>query len=420
MNQPSRPEPQRLCVCLARVLLLGLCLPLMVLAQPARTIEGDPDTGDLSLYVDIDIQLLTIGPGPTYWERFGHNTLIVSNRISGRSDSYNYGMFDFGQANFMLNFLRGRMMYRMETYTADNDLQYYQQQNRSMQLQTLNLSPAQKKSLIDFTEWNRQPENAAYRYRYFTANCSTRLRDVIDWTLSGSLRQTFEPQVAPETIRESVRRYASTIPWMLAGTMLGLGQSSDEPLSRWGHFYLPEELMLGLRELTAEHDGRPLVSEDISLSVDPIQTPTIHYGLLILIGLGIGVTLAAMLWLLSRSERSARWWLMGLHGLLGLTSLCLLGLWVLTEHIDAYWNENLLLFSPLSLWVMGSLWRHQFSRALSVRVAWLLLLPASIGLGLHLIPSMGQQNAEVIALILPLHLMTLGLIRRFSATQNSA
>lgn len=393
------------------LLLIGLCLPMLALAQPPRTLEDDPAAGDLSLYDDIQIQLLTIGPGPTYWERFGHNTLIVSNARNGRSNSYNYGMFDFGQANFMLNFLRGRMIYRMETYTADNDLNYYRKQHRSMQLQTLNLTRAQKKSLLDYTEWNRQPEHAAYRYRYFSANCSTRLRDVIDWALNGDLATTFEPQTAPETIRESVRRYASTIPWMLAGTMIGLGQDSDEPLSRWDHFYLPEELMRGLREMTNAENGQPLVSDEVTLSDEPIRTPTLSHASLILIALAIGLALAAVLWFCARSERSARWWLMGLHALLGLISLCLLGLWTLTEHVDAYWNENLLLFSPLSLWVMVSLWRHRFSAALALRVGALLLVPVIIGLLLHLVPGMGQQNAEIIALILPLHLITIALIR---------
>ena len=56
----------------------------------------------------LEISLLTIGPGPIFWERFGHNAIVVRDREAGTAIAYNYGIFDFEQENFLANFEIGR------------------------------------------------------------------------------------------------------------------------------------------------------------------------------------------------------------------------------------------------------------------------------------------------------------------------
>ncbi len=149
---------------LALACLLSLMLSSTLSAQTAMSSDGQQFFSETTLseaeqarYARVRIQLMTIGPGPTYWERFGHNAIIVTDPDDDISISYNYGMFDFGQENFMLNFLRGYMVYRMDTYAGDEDIRYYLSQNRAVHLQTLNLTPLQKKQLLLFTNWNLQP-----------------------------------------------------------------------------------------------------------------------------------------------------------------------------------------------------------------------------------------------------------------------
>src|SRR5690242_13674537 len=50
------------------------------------------------------VSLLTFSPGEIYWERFGHNAILVRDRASGEEWAYNYGLFDFNQERFFLNF----------------------------------------------------------------------------------------------------------------------------------------------------------------------------------------------------------------------------------------------------------------------------------------------------------------------------
>src|SRR5215212_1211669 len=59
----------------------------------------------------VRIYLLTMGPGDEVWEKFGHNAIWVHDPQRGADPAYNYGMFDFRQENFVLNFARGRMNY---------------------------------------------------------------------------------------------------------------------------------------------------------------------------------------------------------------------------------------------------------------------------------------------------------------------
>ena len=41
------------------------------------------------------VALVTFGPGRVYWERFGHNAIVVDDPAAGGRISYNYGVFDF-------------------------------------------------------------------------------------------------------------------------------------------------------------------------------------------------------------------------------------------------------------------------------------------------------------------------------------
>jgi len=55
------------------------------------------------------IGLVTMEPGETYWERFGHNAILVAPDDGSEPTLYNYGYFDFDEPNFLLRFAAGDM-----------------------------------------------------------------------------------------------------------------------------------------------------------------------------------------------------------------------------------------------------------------------------------------------------------------------
>ena len=85
--------------------------------------------------VRLSISLLTYGPGDEVFERFGHIALVVHDSTTGEDIAFNWGMFDFNQPNFLVNFLTGDTKYWMAGFNtlAFNDL--YRRDNRRIRRQ---------------------------------------------------------------------------------------------------------------------------------------------------------------------------------------------------------------------------------------------------------------------------------------------
>lgn len=395
---------------------LFLLLALLFTAAPAAA----QTSGD-----DLDISVLTFGPGEIYWERFGHNAILVRDRRTGSAVAFNYGMFDFHQKNFFLNFARGEMLYRIAADPLEYDLKLYQYEGRWVQEQELNLTPAQRLALYDYLVWNVQPENRNYRYDYFLSNCSTKVRDALDQVLGGALHRQLEGRMTTNSYRYDAVRLVSPDFWAGVGMDVALGPVADLPQSQLQESFVPMVLMQQLRGMKitdAEGHEQPLVLEDkrilqARIPDDPPQPPDWRLPFL-LTGLGF----AALLLLLDRlrGRRAARWsfaLLASAYTLLcGVCGLILLALWFLTQHWAGWHNENLLLLNPLCLallptWLLSgrAQWRPRpWTRRLLHVVAAL----AAFSLLLRLIPGCFQANLPWILLLLPPHLALLHSARR--------
>ena len=352
------------------------------------------------------IGVVTMGPGEVFWERFGHDAIVVEDPATRQATNYNFGFFDLAEDGFIGRFARGEMEYMLVALPLEDDLRYYRDVGRGARLQWLDLDPAQARALAAALAQNARPENARYRYDYYTDNCATRVRDALDTALGGLLRRQMQGRSSGDTYRGETVRLASPATWMWVGFDLGLGPYGDRPLSRWEQAFLPRRLADDLRE-AKRADGRPLVVEEIELlpqrvAAEPAETPRLLWPWLL-----AGVALGALVLVLARraprllAGAALAFWLG--CGLLGL--VLVLG-WASTAHHAMWANRNLLLLSPLCLlllpggWTLlrGRLPSPRF-RALLVAVAVLALL-ACLPLWLQALP---QRNGAWIALLLPIH-----------------
>lgn len=362
---------------------------------------------------DLRVDLYTYGPGTIYWERFGHDALVVTDTVSGESYAFNYGMFDFDQKDFFLNFARGIMVYRAAAWPTADDLREYAGEGRSITDQRLDLTPAQRAAVRDFLVRNVQPRNSRYRYRYFLDNCTTRVRDVLNAALDGALERQLAAQPAPagETFRSETIRLMSGQPWLMYVLDLGLGPFADQPLSRWTGAFIPERLMAELRTVHTAN-GTPLVVSATELSPQrlpspPSSPPDLRWRLL-LAGLVLGTAFAASAWLRERYPID-RWWFAAvgaLYALLaGIVGTLMLVLWFATAHRAGWANENLLLFNPLAWLLVPGLLRLRRRGAVSSRfdlgVAGLLVLLCVFALIAKLTPWFPQHNLPWILFALP-------------------
>ena len=403
----------RLTCYLPSLLLSLLLIASSAMAQgelPEPTTTAEPGS-KLTVYV------MTMGPGDLVWERFGHNAIWIQDPGRGTDDVYNWGMFSFQQENFLLRFIRGEMLYWMQPFDVRATVAAYERDQRSVWVQELNLTPAERRELREFLDWNERPENAFYRYDYYRDNCSTRVRDAIDRVLGGRILQQTEALPTGETYRSHTRRLtASDIP-TYSGLLLGLGQPVDREISAWEEMFLPLKLAEHLRMITTlDEAGRevPLVrSEEVVHAAPPRAIPDAPPSRVtgyLLVGLLIG----GVLLLLGRHAGSRRWAGYAFGGvaslwalLTGTAGLILMGLWLFTDHTAAYRNENLLHFSPLALALvvlvpLAAVGNRRVA-ALTLRLALVVAALSALGLILKVLPGMDQVNGELIALALPVH-----------------
>jgi hypothetical protein len=353
------------------------------------------------------IGVMTMQPGEIFWERFGHDAIVVEDPATGAATSYNFGFFDPTEPDFLARFVHGRMRYRLVALPLQDDLAYYREVGRGVSLQWLDLSAMEAQSLADALAVNARPENARYGYDYFTDNCATRVRDALDRALGGRLREQLAGRSRGNTFRSEAVRLASPAPWMALGFDVGLGPFADVPLSRWEEAFVPMRLADSLRE-ARRPDGRPLVRSEQRLlphrlAPEPAEAPRPWWPWL-LAGIAAGI---ALLFARRRAPRTTAGFALVLWTLAGLLGVLLLFLWFGTAHRAAWANQNLLLLDPLCLLLLPGGWRLARGRAAGAwfpRVLAAVLAAAALAWLMRWLPVFPyQDNARWIALLLPVH-----------------
>lgn len=370
------------------------------------------------------IGVVTMQPGEIFFERFGHDAILVQDPATGRAISYNFGFFDPTERDFVPRFIRGEMRYRLVALPFADDLSVYAHSGRGVSVQWLDLSPEQARSLADALAHNARPENAHYGYDYFLDNCSTRVRDAIDRALDGDLRRQLEGRSHGRTYRSEATRLASPAPWMWLAFDIGLGPSADRPLSKWEEAFVPMRLADALGEVR-NTDRTPLVEagEPVlphRIAPEPeASRPSWPLWALAGIVLGIAASIGG-----HRRPRMTAGAALALWSLCTVLGALMLFIWFGTGHRFGWANQNLLLFNPLCVLLLPGGWAiargrrpgRWFNHALVVVVA-----GAVLALFLHWLPVLPQRNVHWIALLLPIHLgLAIGLFHRESAVSMHA
>ena len=390
----------------------------------------------------LTVHLITVGPGARVEEMWGHNALLVRDTAAGVEEAYNYGLFDPNAPGFYADFYWGRGDYMVGAADLQAMLAGYRRAGRRVWAQELALEPAAKVRLLGLLRAAVLPQNRFYRYNYYLNNCSTKVRDILDVVLGGQLRAATSVRAgaadggggtgdappddgagsgpagsATSTWRHHTRRLAAESPVVYLGIQLFMGPRGDQATSGWDDMWIPMKLRDTAGALVVEHgDGRrlPLVrTEELWEDADrdhPATAPPSLDLLFLLSGVLGGVILSLLGHGARGGRRIARAGLIVFAcawGVLGLaTSVMIVALhW--TEHTFTYWNQNILLFSPLAVPAAASLIRTTLRGTTSVwgrRFAVATVGLAVVPLVLHLIPPLAQGNREMLAFALPVHL----------------
>ena len=63
----------------------------------------------IKLSPNAEVSILTVGPGKSLNDAFGHNAFRVTDKSLGIDVTYGYGEYDFDAPNFYLKFARGKL-----------------------------------------------------------------------------------------------------------------------------------------------------------------------------------------------------------------------------------------------------------------------------------------------------------------------
>jgi len=416
---------------LARAKLPILCLALVAWAAvtgpaPVSGQSGTPSGVEAAapLGSHLEISLMTIGPGDAIWERFSHNALVVRDNRARTEVAYNWGIFDFNDADFITRLARGRMRYSMRGFPASSSLAVYRQENRDVWMQPVNLTPAERLELQVLVQELDTEANRYYRYDYYRDNCSTRVRDVLDRVLGGQIRAATKDIDTGTTYRWHTARLLQAAPAAYAGIQFVVGNRGDETISAWEEMFLPlrlKEYLGGVRIVNAEGESGPLLGEAVQVVEAvrdplPLAAPDFLFPL-ILLGTTLGALFAGLGWLAGEGKRwggralallGAVW-----SSVVGLLGTGLLLSWFFTDHVFWALNENAFQANPISLVLAGVLLRealrgnrHRAGIRARIRVDGMAKIVGGVaiaGLCIQVMPGFDQVNGEILAVLLPAH-----------------
>ncbi|ATS63333.1 membrane protein [Xanthomonas citri pv. fuscans] len=399
---PQRGGAWQWVACWALLLFTLLVAPLAA----AQAVQGSASQdAALTVAPAPRVGVVTMQPGEVFFERFGHDAIVVVDPRTQHATSYNFGFFDPSEPDFVPRFARGEMMYYLVALPLEEDLSQYRDAGRGVSVQWLDLPPDQARALADGLAVRSQPENARYHYDYFMANCATMVRDTLDRAMGGALKSQLAGRSRGNTFRSEAVRLASPAPWMWLGFDLGLGPYADRPLSRWEEAFVPMRLADSLIQVH-NSAGRPLVQSTQVLlphriAPEPAEQQR-HWWPWLLTGLIVAAGVLA----LGRRQRM----LAGLA--LPFWLLCAIGggllvyLWGFTAHASAWGNRNLLLVNPLCvlLWFGGIRLQlgHRPGRWFNV-LSWVVAACALAALVIHWLSFQAQDNLQWVMLLLPIH-----------------
>jgi hypothetical protein len=320
-------------------------LATLAAASPAHAQRG----GDLALRKVAEragqpfpaVELVTMGVGSLIWERHGHIALCIVYDDPMQDACYNYGVANFSHPLEMAaGFFRGTHSFWVEKMDPEGMLSIYVYADRTVWVQPLPFTQAQKQSVVDQLEHDILDANRYYAYDHFWDNCTTRVRDVLDRATGGVLSgMTALPD--GRTYRDLARGgfYGMRVPLLI--TDLAMGRVTDRVPSYFERMFLPDYL----REAAEKQWGVHPIA--IYTRVGPPPLSDGPSGRLLLALAILGLTAPAWLTRLwGRFERT------GLA--VALVPQIILGLafWVLAIISPlpyVRWNESCLVFLPLDV-----------------------------------------------------------------------
>ena len=202
----------------------------------------------------MDVYLLTCEPGTESYTVYGHTALRTTVRGTKTDVVYNWGIFDFDTPNFLYSFARGKLDYLLGVYSYQSFLQEYRLEGRPVWSQKINLSAEEKRRLLVLLKDNLKPENIKYKYDFLFDNCATRVRDVLEKSLSEPVQ--YPEKTSDASFRILLDEFQHKLPWVDFGVDFLLGLKADRIATFREQMFLPMYLKENMSGAIVNHSGK--------------------------------------------------------------------------------------------------------------------------------------------------------------------
>ena len=320
-----------------------------------------PKVYSIQLSDEAKISLLTCSSGDEIYSYFGHSAIRINDPKSGIDYVFNYGIFSFGTPNFIWRFVKGETDYMLAGERMPSFMGSYYQEQRSVYEQILNISLTEKQSLFDALVENAKKENRVYRYRHFSDNCATRVRDQFEKCVNHQLQYDTSKDTKL-SFRQLVDQCVPGNSWNGLGIKLALGIPADKITTFSQKMFLPDYLQRSIAGAKVARNGERVpfaMPVTTFFAAKPLESDSVLTSPAVVVNL---IFLMVFVLTIVESRRKRRMvWLdflvflsFGIAGIM-LSFLCFISVLEATE-----WNLNLIWALPTHfifafLWLIPSL-----------------------------------------------------------------
>lgn len=314
------------------------------------------------LSLEAEISVLTVGPGNSLNDAFGHSAFRIKDINNGIDATYGYGEYDFDAPNFYLKFTQGKLNYLISKTDFTRFYQIYKYYNRSVKEQVLNLSETEKQKLYDYLIHNYKPENRRYLYEFFYDNCATKIKDVANIASNNTITYNNPKDFEDATFRTLIQNNLNKNSWGSFGIDLALGSVIDKKATPEDQMFLPENIYRFFENATISDNNEPLVktSRTIYSKKETIETNPFLTSPLFILGI-IAIIIIYITYNDYKKERRTKWLDVALFTITGLIGIMILLLWFATNHTGTHQNYNLLWAFALNILMISQVLRKKAS-----------------------------------------------------------
>ncbi|MDA0316208.1 MAG: DUF4105 domain-containing protein [Bacteroidetes bacterium] len=298
--------------------------------------------GQIQLSEYSEVSILTIGPGASLNDAFGHSAIHIKDPMYRLDIVYDYGRYDFETEGFYLNFAKGKLNYEIGAANYKPFISYYKSKRREVKSQTLNLSLTEKQALFQKLQQNILPQNKRYLYDFFYNNCATKIKDNIVSVSEKPIEFEQPKDFEQHTFRALIRSQVEQNSWGGFGIDLALGSIIDQVAPVDDHMFLPRYIHHFFEVAKFKNTNEPLIKKQEILSGQQLNVTHSFWSSPLFIFSILSFLILLVTYKNYKSNTRTKWLDISIFSVTGLIGVLLLLLWFATDHTATAYNYNLL------------------------------------------------------------------------------